>query len=300
MAITIHTSLTNHTYNIEQWLPDYSITNMYIYGSVDGSDSSETLPDNFFDGYKDLQMILFQNIRIDKLPTSFEKLTSLKSVSMIACKLKQIPLEITKLRLLECLHLCCNKLTSVRPELCQLQNLTDLNLYSNDLVDIRNIFTLPNLRFLGLQHNCLKTIPDLFQHTPLLLEIRVYNNSITHLPPSICTLRNLKKLYIYSNELIELPDNLGDLTNLIGLSFQNNQISELPPTLPRCRNLKSLDWHNNPIRYIPPNVERLIERLLHFNNNHISKKTTYKNSQSTHTSSIQRSVIDSIYNLLKD
>ena len=200
---------------------------------------------------------------ITKLKLSFNELT-------------ELPKEIDKLSQLTELYLDNNKLTELPKEICQLSQLTKLNLSDNKLTE------LP------------KEIGNLTQLTYLKLS---YNN-LTELPKEIGNLTQLTQLYLYNNNLTELPKEICNLTQLTELNLSNNNLTELPLEIINLRILRDFQYYDNPLEnLLNPIISRFIARIE--SNNGITG-TIYNDTQNVHSSSIQQSIKDSIFNLMKN
>jgi hypothetical protein len=85
------------------------------------------------------------------------------------------------------------------------------------------------------------------------------------------------------------------LTQLTELYLYENQIKELPLEIINLRNLINFNYYNNPIENL---LNPLINRFI----NRIKNKQIYNihnDTQNVHSSSIQQSIKESIFNLLK-
>ena len=141
------------------------------------------------------------------------------------------------------------------------------------------------------------------------------NNQIISLSPlSACV--NLQSLYCCANQITSL-DGLSTCVNLEDLICNGNQITSLDP-ISTCVNLKNLRISRNQIIslnsiiylqhlndvYCPDNplevptiqVQRFLERIRRLNDN----SSIYHDNQNIHDVTIQKSVCDSLQNLLKD
>ena len=247
---------------------------------------------------------------LTSLPDSIFLLKNLLTLDLSENKLTTLPDSISALTILRELNLSWNQLTSLAHPRCRLTslarpqeglttlpdsisgltNLEQLNLSGNQLTTLSNsISALKNLLTLDLSENRLTTLPDSISALTNLHWLNIGLNRLTTLP-DFSTLINLYVLNVSGNRLTSLPD-FSTLINLGELDISWNELTTLPPCLGNLPRLQYLDYSNNPIDYIPANVMRIINRI-------DTVQGVYKDSQSVHNSSIQKSLLDSVNRLL--
>ncbi|KAG6935916.1 leucine rich repeat containing 27 [Chelydra serpentina] len=102
------------------------------------------------------------------------------------------------------------------------------------------IYKLPNLKHLHLEGNALAIIPkDLFQQLPNLVWLDLRYNKIKTLPPGIGYHKRLKTLLLEKNPIKRLPVELGNLTSLTALNLRHCPL-EFPPKDVVQRGLRSI------------------------------------------------------------
>ncbi|CAM4702264.1 leucine-rich repeat-containing protein 27 [Lepidochelys kempii] len=102
------------------------------------------------------------------------------------------------------------------------------------------IYKIPNLKHLHLEGNALAIIPkDLFQQLPNLVWLDLRHNKIKTLPPGIGCHKQLKTLLLERNPIKRLPVELGNLTSLTALNLRHCPL-EFPPKDVVQRGLQSI------------------------------------------------------------
>ncbi|KYO43939.1 leucine-rich repeat-containing protein 27 isoform A [Alligator mississippiensis] len=92
-----------------------------------------------------------------------------------------------------------------------------------------DIYRLPDLQHLHLERNQLAVIPeDLFQKLPNLVWLDLRDNKIKTLPPGIGCHKQLTTLLLEGNPIKRLPVELGNLTSLKALNLRHCPL-EFPP-----------------------------------------------------------------------
>jgi Leucine-rich repeat (LRR) protein len=124
------------------------------------------------------------------------------------------------------------------------------------------------------------------------------NNQIKEIPKEIQYLTQLKELYVSGNQIKELPKEIQYLVQLKFFYLSSNQIKELPLEITNLRNLDTFTYLNNPIEnLLNPIINRFVQRIKNRGGN---IHNLYTDNQNVHSSSIQQSIKDSIYNLMKE
>ena len=200
---------------------------------------------------------------------------------------------ITKLKLQR------KKLTYIDPNIKYFVNLQILDLkFNKKIKEIpEEIRYLEQLKELVLSNNKIKEIPKEIQYLTQLQELRLFANKIVKIPTEIQYLTQLLVLDISYNNIVEIPQEIQYLIQLRVLYINRNKIKELPLEITNLRNLDIFMYEDNPIEnLLNPIIYRFIQR--------IGKRggiihNLYTDTQNVHSSSIQQSIKDSIYNLLK-
>uniref|UniRef100_A0A6C0ECI7 Uncharacterized protein n=1 Tax=viral metagenome TaxID=1070528 RepID=A0A6C0ECI7_9ZZZZ len=282
---------------------------------------------NTFDKLTNLQILHLRNIQITEVKeNTFGRLTNLKELDLSNNQLTKIKecvfdgltnlqklyllsnglIEIKentfdKLTNLQALNLNRNRLTEIKENTFnRLTNLQTLDLGFNSLTEIKeNTFDrLTNLQILNLQYNYLTEIKEnIFDSLTNLKELKLISTNLTEIKENVFDrLTNLQRLHLSDNELTEIKENTFDrLINLQELWLNNNNLKSLPLSILNCRRLEYLFYRDNEIDIIDIRIERFIDRMENYNNHRV-----FDDSQNVHSSSIQKSVKESINNLMKD
>lgn len=99
-------------------------------------------------------------------------------------------------------------------------------------------------------------------------EVNQISLKISHLPPAIGKLVNLRKLSLQNNSLTTLPTEIGHLTNLKYLNLMDNQLTELPVAIGQLSALNHLYLGDNQLTELPAEIGQLsgLESLVLWNN----------------------------------
>jgi Leucine-rich repeat (LRR) protein len=197
------------------------------------------------------------------------------------------------------LDLSNNDLTYIDPNIKYFINLQTLILSCNLIKEIpKEIGYLTKLQTLSFSNNRIKEIPKEIQYLTQLKSLSFFRNQIKEISKEIQYLTELKKLDLYTNQIKEIPREIQYLTQLEELCVSYNQIKELPIEIINLRNLDTFIYWNNPIEnLLNPIINRFITRIINRGGN---IHNLYTATQNVHSSSIQQSIKDSIYNLMKE
>jgi len=225
---------------------------------------------------------------------SFNK--DIKELYLSYNELTQLPKEIGNLTQLTHLSLSYNQLTQLPREIGNLTQLTYLYLSYNELTQLpKEIGNLTQLTHLSLSNNELTQLPTEIGNFTQLDYLNLSDNQLTQLPNEIGQLTQLTHLNLSYNQLTQLPTEIGNLTQLTCLSLHNNELTQLPTEIGNLMQLTWLDLHNNPIENtLNPIIQRFLQRI----ENKRNQKNIYSDTQNVHSSSIQKSIKDSIHTLM--
>ncbi len=288
--------------------------------SLDCSNNQLTSLPESIGNLTQLQKLCCNMNKLISLPKSIENLTQLQHLSCNSNQLTTLPDSITNLTQLKELYcgdnnfttlpesignltqlqvLCChlNQLKSLPESIGNLTQLHTILCGENQLTLLPEwIGNLTQLKILYCQLNQLKSLPESMGNLTQLHTFVCAENQLTSLPESIGNLTQLQTLYCHSNQLTSLPEWIGKLTQLRLMSCSSNQLRTLPIQLIECRRLEYLKIQDNPIEVIPLPLQRMIDRMRDYR----IRTGIYTDRQNVHSSSIQASVKQSIYNLLND
>jgi len=245
---------------------------------------------------KDIKELDLSSNRLTQLPREIGNLTQLTHLNLFINKLTELPSEIGQLTQLTHLELQGNQLTQLPREIGQLTQLTYLSLSSNQLTQLpKEIGNLTQLIYLDLSYNQLTQLPREIGNLTQLTCLSLHNNELTQLPKEIGNLTQLTKLSLSNNELTQLPTEIGNLTQLTTLVLSYNKLTQLPREIGNLTQLTYLSLHNNPIENtLNPIIQRFLQRI----QNKRNQKNIYSDTQNIHSSSIQKSIKDSIHTLM--
>lgn len=197
--------------------------------------------------------------------SQFEKLTDLKELHLVGCKISDIK-HLQNLNKLISLSLAENQISEINP-IYKLNNLINLDLSRNHINDIHPLKELKKLQNLYLQ-----------------------KNKISYLAP-IRDLIELRYLHLSNNEIYKIED-LAYINKLILLAIENNKISDIKP-IEKLIKLRNLGLGANLITDIEPLKHLKNLRELYLNDNEIQDITFLSNLKSL-------KLIDLINNRISD
>jgi len=234
--------------------------------------------------------------RITDMCPKIGRLRNLQILNLSFNKINNICPEIGRLQNLRILDLSCNRINNMCSEIGQLQNLQELNLGWNEINNIcPEIGQLQNLQRLSLSDNQITQIcPEIGQ----LLNLRKLDlgfNQINNICSEIGQLQNLQILYLSGNRITNVCPEIGLLLDLRKLYLNDNRITIIPANIIQCNNLTFFRYHDNDIEHVIPCVWRFLDRIRNAGGTIIN---IYNDRQNVHTSSIQTSIKNSIFNLL--
>ncbi len=191
---------------------------------------------------------------------------------------------------LQILNCCGNKVTSLK-QLHTCVNLQILNCDTNKIVSLEPLYSCINLQKLSCDCNQIISLKPLSNCLDLQVLYCSYNRLKSLEPLSNCI--NLHTLQC-NNNLITLLEPLSNCVNLHTLQCFQNQIRSLGP-LVHLRRLRYIDYSGNPIEIPTMQIQRMLNRI-----DSNRKSSIYYDNQNVHDTEIQRTVCDSVQNLLKD
>jgi Leucine-rich repeat (LRR) protein len=196
------------------------------------------------------------------------------------------------------IELLNKQIKKIPKEIQYLTQLTYLNLHDNHIEKIPlEIQYLIHLIKLSFSKNKIKEIPKEIQYLTQLTVLYLYDNHIEKIPLEIQYLIQLIELSFSKNKIKEIPKEIQYLTQLTTLYLYDNQIREIPLEIINLRNLTYLNCYINPLENLTnPVIYRFITQI---ENKHKHIYNIHNDTQNVHSASIQRSLKDSIFNLLK-
>ncbi|KAK9074829.1 hypothetical protein SSX86_003148 [Deinandra increscens subsp. villosa] len=193
--------------------------------------------------------------RIEWLPDSIGKLSSLINLDLFENSLVALPSSIGNLSSLTKLDLHSNKFMELPESIGDLVNLIHLDLHGNVLTSLPTTFgRLTRLQKLDLSSNNLSFLPDSIGSLVSLQKLDIETNSIEEIPHAIGHCLSLKELLADYNKLKALPEAVGRIESLQKLSVRYNNISRLPTTMSSLKNIQQLDVSFNELESVPESL----------------------------------------------
>lgn len=222
---------------------------------------------------------------------SFQNLKKLKYINVFCNKVESLEHLSGCINLKE-LYCSSNKITSLRG----LENCVNLEILScdrNQIVSLESLRNCTNLKELLCSSNQLTSLQGI-ENCISITHLHCDHNQLESLEP-LCKFVNLREIVCGNNHINDVEP-LKFCTSLSDLLCENNRIQSLSP-LYQLRDISYIRWQGNPIE-MNIQTERFLEKIqIRFD---FGSLQVYSDGQNVHNSSIQKSVSDSINNLLKD
>ncbi len=237
-------------------------------------------------------------VNLQKLYCSGNKIASIEPLSN-CINLQKLYCNDNKITSLEPLYNCVNlrvfncnfnQITTLEP-LHHCVNLREIYCRGNKISSLEPLSKCVNLQKLLCSHNMIENLQPLYNCINLQYFDCSYNQITSLQALSNCV--NLKKLNCSTNRLISL-EVLSNCINLKILNCSVNEITSLEPLI-YLRRLYYIDYSNNPIEIPTVQIQRMLNRIQSNRNSSI-----YNDKQNVHDTEIQRTVCESVQNLLKD
>ena len=212
--------------------------------------------------------------KLEFLPESIGKLTSLKELHFKDNKLESLPESFGKLTSLETLYLNNNELSSLPESIGKLTSLKNLILAGNELESLPESFEkLTSLESLILNNNKLSSLPESIGKLTSLKNLILAGNKLESLPESFEKLTSLESLILNNNKLSSLPESFGKLTSLKDLHLNDNELSSLPESFGKLTSLETLFLDNNKLSSLPESIGKLTSLIIfHLDGNYLTIK----------------------------
>ncbi len=116
-----------------------------------------------------------------------------------------------------------------------------------------------------------KNLKDWPNFPPNTTDIRIENNQLTSIPPSISDLKSLTRIIASNNQIKTISNKITELVNFIDLRLINNKLEDIPETVFSLQKLSILILNENQIKTVPKSVNGLKNLTqIHLQNNVIT------------------------------
>ncbi|KAI4314671.1 hypothetical protein L6164_027559 [Bauhinia variegata] len=193
--------------------------------------------------------------RVEWLPDSIGKLSSLVTLDLSENRIMALPSTIGGLSSLTRLDLHSNRISELPDSIGDILSLVYLDLGGNQLSSLPSSFgRLVRLEELDLSSNQLSVLPDTIGSLVSLKKLNVETNNLEELPHSIGHCSSLRELHVDYNRLKALPEAVGKIPSLEVLSVRYNNIKQLPTTMSSLTNLRELNVSFNELESVPESL----------------------------------------------
>ena len=170
-------------------------------------------------------------------------------------------------------------------------NLSKLGCYQCSLRSLAGIESLSKLIYIDCDYNELESLSQVASCINLEVLYCRTNRLTTLEGIEACT--SLQALYCQHNRLTSLTG-IESCIQLQSIACHNNDLTSLSP-IAYLRDLRSIEYRNNAIVIQTPQIQRILDRIQANRDSSI-----YADNQNVHDSHVQKSVCDSVRNLLSD
>ena len=193
----------------------------------------------FVETYKQLTVLDLSHNHLDELPKGFSRMKYLTKLFVSSNQIVHLPDDIWDVRSLYVLDASNNMLSSLPSGIEHAASLGYLFISNNSLTSIPSEIGNTPLRYLALDGNNVRVIPENMGNMVALDVLRLNNNKdISKIPPQLGKLERLTLLDLRNNSLTTLPSELGDLQSLKYLFLEGNPLCNVS------------EW----IRFVPPTI----------------------------------------------
>ena len=201
-----------------------------------------------------LRHLSLTNNKLMRMPECLCQLTWLEALQLDDNMITELPLAVNAMNNLRALSLAHNTLAALPVKLTGLSKLRRLSLDGNAIGDIpRAVLQLTTLRMLSMRACAVAVLPEGLTNLQALQELHVNDNALDLLPDlSVCS--HLEILRLSNNHLQALPPSVVELGSLRELSLLGNLISRLPDDFTRLTQLELLHLDGANFDSIPPDV----------------------------------------------
>ncbi|KAL8108906.1 plant intracellular Ras-group-related LRR protein 4-like [Apium graveolens] len=235
-------------------------------------DKIEWLPDSIGKLSSLITLDLSEN-RILALPATIGGLSSLTKLDLHSNKISELPDTLGDILSLVTLDFRGNQLASLPSTLGRLVRLEELDLSANHVhVLPESIGSLVSLKFLDVETNNIEEIPHTIGNCSSLKELRADYNRLKALPEAVGRIISLEVLSLRYNNVSRLPTTMASLTSLRELDLSFNELESVPESLCLATTLIKMNISNNfaDLHYLPRSIGNLEElEELDMSNNQI-------------------------------
>jgi len=175
-----------------------------------------------------LQALVLDDNMIKELPEVLNRLAHLMNLSAAHNTINRLPPVLKGLKALRKLCLDGNPLGEIPASLLQVSGLEVLSMRDCGLAVVPDTLTvLRNLRELQVADNALEGLPEMEAMDELRI-VRLSNNKLQQLPPTVVRLLGLEELSIAGNSVQKLPADFSRLTKLQLLQVDGDNFDSVP------------------------------------------------------------------------
>ncbi len=194
---------------------------------------------------KELRVLILDSMHLDNLPSTINRFTRLKQLSLNNNPDLKLEVVIHKIKDLsiEFLNFQHNEISEIPENIEGLTYLKDLNLSNNNLDGFNHfeyVSSIKHLSSLWLTDNKLSEFPTSLGSLQQLRNLYIEHNNLIDIPEDITGMKKVWVIHAGHNLFTELPANFGKMKSLILLHINNCQISSIPEVYSKKRSYSML------------------------------------------------------------
>lgn len=207
---------------------------------------------------KNLEVLILNDNRVEKLPKELQQLSKLDRIYWERNELGKKRFKIPKLPGVTKLDLSGNALRKL-PKLKRLDGLKELVLQENEFESIPTwkLRKARTIKEVDLSSNPMTLGKEKYHRLDWLPVLKLNKCGLDSIHPSFYRLTGLEELQLQVNKLTSVPEGVSSMSKLTKLSFYKNELTSLPADLFEMQDLEVIDLYYNQLQIIPDDIGKM-------------------------------------------